>query len=69
VVGKEGPTYHVDTCSESIYRGSCDNELACVGGNDLHLWRTDNFRQKKIDKAFPITSKFMADMEQVGTLE
>jgi hypothetical protein len=42
VLGKEGLTYHVDTCSEetnfdteiSIYRGSCENELECVGGND-----------------------------------
>jgi hypothetical protein len=42
VVGKEGMTYRVDTCSEetnfdtviTIYRGSCDDELECVGGND-----------------------------------
>jgi hypothetical protein len=41
VIGKEGLTFHVNTCSEettfdteiSIYRGSCDDKLECVGGN------------------------------------
>jgi hypothetical protein len=42
VVGKQGLTYRVDTCSEetnfdteiSIFRGSCGGELECVAGND-----------------------------------
>jgi hypothetical protein len=42
VLGEEGLTYRVDTCSIettfdtliSVYRGNCDGELECVGGND-----------------------------------